>query len=70
MVSARSWDRFARWPKLPARLFLAGIAVLLVLAALWRPDTLPAPSGQAPAAVPATLQAAGEWKDEEIDQVT
>ena len=34
MRHAPAWDRFGRWPPLPARLLLAAIAVLLVLAAL------------------------------------
>ena len=67
MAATGSWDRFARWPKLPARLLLAAFAMLFLLAALWRPDALPAPSGQAPAAAPAAAQAAGEWKDEDLE---
>jgi hypothetical protein len=60
-----AWDRFANWPKLPARLFLGVLAILLVLAAL------PSFGGSPPsAAAQADKEAAApspEWKDDDVE---
>ena len=64
-AGAPAWDRFAHWPALPARLLLAGLAVLLVLAAL---TPLTASMDGAPSEVPSLVGANEAAPDEEPER--
>ena len=68
MRQAPAWDRFGHWPPLPARILLAAIAALLVLAALPYVGTPGGEaSGSASAGTVPPAPAAGPGRDQDLE---
>lgn len=67
MQLAPAWDRFGRWPPLPARVLLAAIAVLLVLAALPSVLSFAGNASETAAGAPDAAAASGPGRDKDLE---